>query len=203
MTFELPQLDYEYDALEPHIDAQTMQIHHSKHHQAYTDKFNAALQKQPELFTKQAEDIIAHLDLVSEDIRQAVRNNGGGYVNHKLFWLLLKKDVAMPDKLKEVIERDFDSVEAFKEQFSQAAATQFGSGWAWLVVDEQGKLHVTKIANQDSPLSQGWTPILCLDVWEHAYYLKYQNKRPAYIEAFWNVVNWEKVLELYEKAVMN
>lgn len=200
MTFELPKLEYEYDALEPYIDAQTMEIHHSKHHNAYTEKFNAALAKHPELYDKSAESIIADLNDVPQDIRMAVRNNGGGYINHKLFWEILKKDVAMPSELESAIIDAFGSIDEFKERFNNAAATQFGSGWAWLTTDSDGKLYVENSPNQDSPLTQGRIPILALDVWEHAYYLKYQNKRPAYIEAFWKVINWEKVYELYQNA---
>ncbi|MCF7798421.1 superoxide dismutase [Candidatus Woesearchaeota archaeon] len=203
MTFALPELDYEYDALEPYIDAETMKIHHTKHHQAYTNKFNAALENHPELFEQTAEEIIADLASVPEGVKGAVQNNGGGYVNHKLFWHILGKGAELTGELKTAIEKDFGSVEEFKKQFEDAAATQFGSGWAWLVVDRsQGtaKLVISKTSNQDSPLTDGLTPILCLDVWEHAYYLKYQNKRPEYIEAFWNVVNWNNVAELYKEA---
>ncbi|MFH1290676.1 MAG: superoxide dismutase [Nanoarchaeota archaeon] len=201
MTFELPELGYEFSALEPWIDAKTMEIHHDKHHKAYTDKFNAALESHKELFEKSAEEIISDLDSVPEDIRKAVRNNGGGYVNHALFWRVLKKEVEFAGKIKEAIEREFGSYEEFKKKFSEAAATQFGSGWAWLVVNSDGKLEITSTANQDSPLSEGKRPILTLDVWEHAYYLKYQNKRPNYIESFFNVINWDKVGELYEEAL--
>jgi len=201
MTFALPELEYEYDTLEPYIDAETMKIHHTKHHQAYTDKFNDALTKHPELFEKTAEEIIADLKIVPEDIRTAVRNNGGGYVNHKLFWTLLGTGTELTGELKTSIERNFGSVEEFKKQFEDAATTQFGSGWSWLTTDSSGQLAVKQTSNQNSPLSEGLTPILCLDVWEHAYYLQYQNKRPAYIKAFWNVVNWDKVAELYVKAI--
>ena len=200
MTFELPKLDYDYDSLEPHIDKQTMITHHTKHHQAYTDKFNAALKAYPEFYEKRAEEIIANIANVPKDVRTAVRNNGGGYINHALFWHILGTGTKLSGDLKVAIERDLGSVENFKEAFENAAATQFGSGWAWLVVDSEGKLSVTKTSNQDSPLTDGLTPILCLDVWEHAYYLKYQNKRPDYIKAFWNVVNWDNVAELYENA---
>jgi Fe-Mn family superoxide dismutase len=200
MTFALPELHYEYNALEPYIDEATMRIHHTKHHQAYTDKFNDALTKHPELFEQTAEEILTDLEKVPEAIRMAVRNNGGGYVNHALFWNILGTGTALTGELKTAIEKDFGSVEEFKKQFEEAATTQFGSGWAWLVTDASGQLSVVQTANQDTPLSEGLTPILCLDVWEHAYYLKYQNKRPDYIKAFWNVVNWNKVAELYNKA---
>jgi superoxide dismutase, Fe-Mn family len=200
MTFELPKLPYEYNALEPHIDKATMEVHHDKHHQAYTDKFNTALEKHPKLFEKSAEEIIADLDAVSEDIRAAVRNHGGGYVNHALFWQILGKNNELKGKLREVIEKEFNTVEEFMKQFEEAAMSQFGSGWAWLVVSN-GKLEVMKTSNQDSPLSAGKTPVLCIDVWEHAYYLKYQNKRADYVKAFWNVVNWDKVEELYSQAI--
>lgn len=190
MSFELPKLDYAYDALEPHIDARTMEIHHSKHHQAYVNNFNAAMEKHPEL----SEDLLVYLqDLnkVPEDIRTAVRNNGGGAYNHALFWKVLapatgqKPSASLEAKLVEA----FGSVDAFKEAFSNAAKTRFGSGWAWLVVNN-GKLEVTSTANQDVPAG---APVLALDVWEHAYYLNYQNRRPDYVGAFWNVVNWVEV----------
>ena len=197
MAFELPELGYNYDSLEPYIDAKTMEIHHDKHHKGYTDKFNKALEGHEELSNKSAEEIIKNIDSVSEDIRNAVRNNGGGYVNHKLFWTILKKDVKFEGEIAEAIISKFGGYDKFKDEFSNAAATQFGSGWAWLVVDENGELEITRTSNQNSPLSEGKTPILCIDVWEHAYYLKYQNKRPEYIENFFNVINWEKVNELY------
>lgn len=197
--FILPELGYEYNALEPYIDARTMEIHHTKHHKGYTDKFNSALEKKPELFEKSAEEIIASLEQLPEHIKSAVRNNGGGYVNHSLFWTVLKKDVPFTGEIKIAIERDFGSFEEFKKQFSNAAKTQFGSGWAWLVKDKNGKLTVTSTGNQDSPLTQGLTPILCLDVWEHAYYLHYQNKRPDYIESFFNIINWNEVNRRYKE----
>ncbi|MDP7115734.1 MAG: superoxide dismutase [Candidatus Woesearchaeota archaeon] len=198
MTAELPKLDYEYNALEPHIDAQTMEIHHSKHHQGYTDKFNAAVEG-TDLADKDPIEIIKDLASVPEDIKGAVQNNGGGFVNHALFWKVMSpKGGGEPSgKIGDAIKAKFTSFEKFKEEFSTAAATRFGSGWAWLVVNN-GELEITSTANQDSPLSDGKTPILGLDVWEHAYYLKYQNKRPDYIEAFWNVVNWDYVNQLFE-----
>lgn len=201
MAFELPKLSYEYNALEPHIDSMTMELHHSKHHQAYLDKFNAAIEKHPELFEKTAEQIMMELSSVPEDIRTAVQNNGGGYVNHNLFWEVMtpeKKEVG--EKLKEGIVKDLGSFEKFMADFTEAAKTRFGSGWAWLVVDN-GVLRVMSTGNQDTPLSEGKLPILCLDVWEHAYYLKYQNKRPDYVTAWWNVVNWEMVEKLYLQAI--
>jgi len=191
---ELVKLKYEYDALEPYIDKTTMRIHHSKHHQAYIDKFNAAI-KGTVLEKKRADVILKDLTAVPENIRQAVNNNGGGVWNHNFFWSILKKDVDMPEKLKELLIRNFGSVEKFKEEFTNAALTQFGSGWAWLVIDS-GKLRVVKTSNQDSPISAGLLPVLAIDVWEHAYYLKYQNKRLEYVENFFNVVDWVEVLRL-------
>jgi len=199
MTFELPELGYAYDALEPYIDARTMEIHHSKHHQAYTNNFNKALEGNEELSKKEAEEIIKNLNSFPESIRAAVRNNGGGYVNHNFFWTLLKKDVELKGKIKEEIDKTFGNFDKFKEEFSKAAATRFGSGWAWLVWNN-GKLEIMSTANQDSPLSEGKTLLLCLDVWEHSYYLKYQNKRNEYIEAFFNVINWDKINEYFEKV---
>ena len=190
--FELPKLNYKYNALEPYIDEETMRIHHSKHHQAYTDNFNKAIGETEE----SAEDIIADIDEISEDKRTAVRNNGGGYINHKLFFSLLKKDVECRGEILRAIKKKFGSFDKFKEEFGNAAKTQFGSGWAWLVVDE-GELKIVKTSNQDSPLSDGKKPILCIDVWEHSYYLKYQNRRPEYIENFFHVINWNKVNELF------
>lgn len=195
---ELPALPYAFDALEPHIDAQTMEIHHGRHHAAYVNNLNAALEKYPELFEKSLEDLLASLDSVPEDIRAAVRNNGGGHANHTLFWELMSKNGggAPSGELAEAIDSTFGSFEKFKEEFAKAGATRFGSGWAWLVVDG-GKLSVMSTPNQDTPIMEGKTPLLGLDVWEHAYYLKYQNKRPDYITAFWNVVNWDEVSKRY------
>jgi Fe-Mn family superoxide dismutase len=202
MAFELPPLPYAYNALEPYIDEQTMILHHDKHHNSYLTKFNAALEKHPELASKSAEDIVADLENVPADIRTAVRNHGGGYVNHSLFWQIMTPGGGAEPSgaLADAIKKSFGSFADFKDQFSAAATGQFGSGWAWLVVDSSGNLQVTSTPNQDSPLSQGLKPILGLDVWEHAYYLKYQNKRPDYITAWWSVVNWSKVAELYEHA---
>ena len=202
MSYELPKLAYSYDALEPQIDAQTMEIHHSKHHQAYVDKLNAALEGHDDLAAKSVEDLLRGLDSVPEDIREAVRNHGGGHANHSLFWLIMGKDGGgePSSELADAINSVFGSFDKFKEEFSQAAATRFGSGWAWLIINN-GKLAITSTANQDSPLSDGQTPILGLDVWEHAYYLKYQNKRPGYIAAWWKVVNWQQVEENYKSVI--
>lgn len=202
MAYELKPLPYAYDALEPFIDARTMEIHHSKHHQAYITNLNAALAKYPEIKAETMEDLVAILKDLSKlpaDIQGAVRNNGGGHYNHALFWSLLKKnDGAKPSgKLMDAIVKDFGSFETFQEQFSNAAKTRFGSGWAWLI-KKDGKLVVTSTPNQDTPLAEG-TPLLGLDVWEHAYYLNYQNRRPDYVAAFFNVVNWAKVEELFVK----
>lgn len=198
----LPELPYNYDALEPYIDAKTMEVHHGKHHQAYLDKFNLALEKHPELFRKPVEELLVNLNGVPEDIRTAVKNNGGGYYNHSLFWKFLSPmRQECSGSIAQALIDKFGSIDKFKEEFSNAALNRFGSGWAWLVVKE-GELVITSTANQDCPLSEGATPILCLDVWEHAYYLKYMNKRADYISAFWNVVNWNKVDELYGKAVI-
>ncbi|MDO4775202.1 MAG: superoxide dismutase [Aerococcaceae bacterium] len=197
MTFTLPNLPYAYEALEPTIDARTMEIHHSKHHAAYVSNLNAALENYADLAEKSIEDLIANLNEVPEAVRTAVRNNGGGHLNHSIFWTTLKSPVEnneVPAELKVKLEADFGSVEAFKEAFAKAAATRFGSGWAWLV-DNNGKLEVVSTPNQDNPITDGLKPLLGLDVWEHAYYLNYQNRRPDYIAAFWTVVDWNKVLE--------
>ena len=190
MKHELPQLQYSYDALEPFIDAQTMEIHHSKHHQGYTDKFNTALEKYPELQEKNAEEILREINSleIDEADKKAIVNNGGGYINHSLFWTVLGPEKQVDENLVKEIEETFDSLESFKELFTKEASTKFGSGWTWLVRDENGKLKVYSTSNQDSPLSLGHTPILTLDVWEHAYYLKYQNRRPEYIASWWNVL---------------
>ena len=199
MAFELPALPYATDALEPHIDAKTMEIHHGKHHNAYLTNLNNAIAG-TEWENKSINEILANLDSIPEDKRTAVRNNGGGYANHNLFWEIMSpRQTEMSADLRSAIESAFGSVDSFKDAFAKAAATRFGSGWAWLVVDG-GKLVVTSTPNQDTPLMEGKTPILGLDVWEHAYYLKYQNRRPDYISAWWNVVNWAKVSELYAGA---
>lgn len=193
MTFKLPELNYAYDALEPHIDKETMEIHHTKHHQTYIDNLKKAVEG-TEWADKSIEEIIKNLNDVPEDMRTAVRNNGGGHFNHILYWEVMGPDKGGEPKgtLLEEINKEFGSFDAFKEKFEEAGKGQFGSGWAWLVVDN-GKLAVTKTPNQDNPLTDGKTPILGADVWEHAYYLKYQNKRPDYLKAFWNVVNWDEV----------
>lgn len=195
MVFKLPELPYAYDALEPHIDARTMEIHHSKHHNGYTTKLNAALEKAPALAEKPIEEIIGDLGQVPEEIRTAVRNNGGGYANHSLFWQIMSPDGGGEPSgdLAKAISDAFGDFAAFKDAFSAAAATRFGSGWGWLCKQADGALVVTSTPNQDSPISEGLTPILGLDVWEHAYYLNYQNRRPDYIAAWWAVVNWEEV----------
>ncbi len=202
MAFKLPDLPYAKDALEPHIDARTMEIHHDKHHAGYTNKLNAALEKHPELGDKSVEDLLGNLDSVPADIQTAVQNNGGGFANHTLFWEVMgPQGGGQPGgDLATAINQTFGGFDAFKQAFASAAAGRFGSGWAWLVVDAFGKLQLYSTANQDSPLMNGHTPILGLDVWEHAYYLNYQNRRPDYIEAFWNVVNWDKVAENYARA---
>ncbi|GAE24753.1 manganese superoxide dismutase [Halalkalibacter wakoensis JCM 9140] len=201
MAYELPQLPYAANALEPHIDEATMNIHHGKHHNTYITKLNAALEGHDELASKSIEELVSNLDAVPEDIRGAVRNNGGGHANHSLFWELLSPNGggAPTGELAEAINSTFGSLDAFKEEFANAGANRFGSGWAWLVVDG-GKLVVTSTPNQDTPLMEGKTPILGLDVWEHAYYLNYQNRRPDYINAFWNVVNWDEVAKRYSAA---
>ncbi len=199
MPYELPPLPYDYNALEPHIDEQTMRIHHDKHHAAYINNVNKALEGQTELASLSVEQLLASLDKVPENIRTVVNNNGGGHANHTLFWQLMSPQGGgePTGALAQAINSTFGSFTAFKEQFSAAAIGRFGSGWAWLVVDSAGKLSIMSTPNQDSPISQGLKPILGLDVWEHAYYLKYQNRRPDYIAAWWNVVNWSKVAELY------
>jgi Fe-Mn family superoxide dismutase len=201
MSHDLPNLPYGHDALEPHIDARTMEIHHSKHHAGYVAKLNAALEKHPDLQGKSVEELIADLDSVPKGIRAAVRNNGGGHANHSMFWTLMGPNGggAPGGKLGDAIASAFGDFDTFKQQFSDAAATRFGSGWAWLVVDG-GKLAVTSTPNQDTPLMDGTTPILGLDVWEHAYYLKYQNRRPDYVAAWWNVINWGEVAKRLDQA---
>ncbi|MFU8859846.1 MAG: superoxide dismutase [Cyclonatronaceae bacterium] len=201
MSYTLPDLPYAHNALEPHIDSKTMEIHHGKHHKGYVDKVNAALEGH-ELAKKPIEEVLKNIGAVPADKKQAVINNGGGHANHSLFWTILSPDGggSPAGSLGSAIDSTFGSFEKFRDEFSNAAATRFGSGWAWLCVDGSGNLKVMSTPNQDSPLMQGLTPILGLDVWEHAYYLNYQNRRPDYISAFWNVVNWKKVNELYEAA---
>jgi len=200
--FTLPKLGFEYDALGPYIDAKTMEIHYTKHHQVYTDKLNVALQGQANLLEMTIEEILKNVEAVPDEIRQAVVNNGGGYHNHTLFWSVLSPEggAGPTGVFSEALMSKYGNLEVFKDQFSQAAIARFGSGWAWLVVDEDRKLEIMSSANQDCPLSVGRTPILVLDVWEHAYYLNYQNRRQDYIAAFWNVVNWAEVERRYESA---
>ncbi|WP_413526877.1 superoxide dismutase [Marinilactibacillus psychrotolerans] len=201
MAYTLPELPYAYDALAPHIDEETMRIHHDKHHAAYVNKVNAALENHPELAQLSINELMQKLDSVPEDIKTAVQNNGGGHANHSLFWEILSPNGGgkPSGELSAAIDETFGSFDEFKEKFSATGAGRFGSGWAWLVVTD-GKLEVIDTLNQDSPLSLGKTPILGLDVWEHAYYLNYQNKRPEYISAFWNVVNWDEVAKRYKAA---
>lgn len=199
MAFELPPLPYDYDALEPYIDAETMRLHHDKHHNTYVTALNKALEGQPQLAARSIEQILENLQEVPEDIRMTVRNNGGGHANHSMFWRLMKPkgSEAPKGELLHILESTFGSLDSFKTAFNDAATKRFGSGWAWLFIDKDGKLQITSSANQDSPLSNAVYPLLGLDVWEHAYYLKYQNRRPEYLSAWWNVVNWEEVERLY------
>jgi Fe-Mn family superoxide dismutase len=197
--YTLPSLPYAYNALEPHIDAKTMEIHHTKHHQTYVDKLNAALEKHPDLQALSVEDLLRKFDQVPEEVKTAVKNHGGGHANHSLFWTLLTaQSTGKPtgDLLAE-IEKTFGGYEQFVEKFTAAATNHFGSGWAWLTVSEKKELVIQTTVNQDSPLMLGQTPILGVDVWEHAYYLNYQNRRPEYLKAFWNIINWSKVEELF------
>ena len=195
MAYTLPPLAYPYNALEPHIDARTMEIHHTKHHQAYINNVNNAIKGKADLENKSVEELIANINAIPEDIRNVVRNNGGGHANHTFFWTIIGPNAGgQPQgKVAAAINQAFGSFDAFKEKFAQAATTRFGSGWAWLSVTKEGKLEISSTPNQDSPLMEGKTPILGIDVWEHAYYLHYQNRRPDYIAAFWNVVNWQEV----------
>jgi Fe-Mn family superoxide dismutase len=202
MAFEVPALPYDYTALEPYIDEQTMHLHHDKHHQAYVTNLNAALDKHPELAGKSPEDLIKDLASVPEDIRVAVRNNGGGHVNHTMFWEIMGQGGGgePTGALADAITSTFGSFEAFKTQFNDAGVKRFGSGWAWLVKAAGGGLQIVSTANQDNPMSEGHFPILGNDVWEHAYYLKYQNRRPEYLAAWWNTINWDAVTKRYEEA---
>jgi Fe-Mn family superoxide dismutase len=202
MAHELPPLPYPYESLEPHIDTQTMQIHHDKHHAAYVNNLNAAIAGNAELEGKSAEDLIKNLSAVPEDKRTAVRNNGGGHVNHTMFWEILSANGGAPSgDLAAAIDRDLGGLDALKDAVNKAGAGRFGSGWAWVVSDASGKLSVTSTPNQDNPIMDGsGTPILGVDVWEHAYYLKYQNRRPDYLAAIWNVINWSAVADRYAKA---
>ncbi len=200
MAFELPPLPYDYAALEPHIDEATMKLHHDKHHQTYVTNLNGAVEKHPELGKKSPEELVSDLNAVPEDVRTVVRNNGGGHVNHTMFWQIMGGKGGHPTgPIGDAIKIDFGDFEAFKKQFNETTAKQFGSGWGWLIV-EGGKLKIVTTPNQDNPLSQGHYPILGNDVWEHAYYLKHQNKRPDYLAAWWNVVNWDEINKRFEKA---
>ena len=201
MTYTLPDLPYAYDALEPYIDEETMHLHHDKHHNTYVTNLNAAIEKYPELGEKTIEELLSDMDAIPTDIKTAVRNNGGGHANHSFFWEIMAPNAGgdPTGEIKEAINEAFGDFSSFKEEFKKAAAGRFGSGWAWLVM-ENGKLAITSTANQDSPLMEGKTPILGLDVWEHAYYLKYKNVRPDYIAAFWNVINWDEVNKRFEAA---
>lgn len=202
MAYEVPPLPYAYEALEPHIDAETMHLHHDKHHAAYVNNLNAALEKHPELADKSPEDLVRDLASVPEDIRTAVRNNGGGHVNHTMFWQIMGPNGGgqPTGALAEAINKSFGDFESFKQQFNDAGTKRFGSGWAWLCRESGGKLHIESTANQDNPLSDDHFPIMGNDVWEHAYYLKYQNRRPEYLSAWWNVVNWAEVNKRYERS---
>jgi Fe-Mn family superoxide dismutase len=199
MAFELPPLPYPPDALEPHIDRQTMEIHHGRHHQTYVNNLNGAIEKHPELGNKSVEELLGDLNSVPEDIRTVVRNNGGGHANHSLFWQIMGPNAGgePSGRLADAIKSSFGDFAGFKDALSKAAVGQFGSGWGWLVKDSAGKLSVVGRPNQDSPLMEGMTPILGVDVWEHAYYLRYQNKRPDYVAAWWNTINWEAVSERF------
>ncbi|MBE9888322.1 superoxide dismutase [Enterococcus durans] len=201
MTYTLPDLPYAFDALEPYIDEETMHLHHDKHHNTYVTNLNAAIEKYPELGEKSVEELISDMDAIPTDIKTAVQNNGGGHANHSFFWKIMAPNAGgePTGEIKEAIDEAFGDFATFKEEFKKAAAGRFGSGWAWLVL-EDGKLVITSTANQDSPLMTGQTPILGLDVWEHAYYLKYKNVRPDYIAAFWNVVNWDEVNKQFAAA---
>ncbi|MBW4527966.1 MAG: superoxide dismutase [Phormidium tanganyikae FI6-MK23] len=202
MAFELKPLPYAYDALEPYIDATTMQIHHDKHHAAYVNNLNAAIEKYSDLQSKSVEELVTSLDQVPEDVRAAVRNNAGGHVNHTMFWEIMgaNGNGAPTGAISEAINNSFGSFDAFKQQFNDAGTKRFGSGWVWLVRSSQGGLKVVSTPNQDSPLTEGHTPIMGNDVWEHAYYLKYQNRRPEYLNAWWNVLNWEEINRRFDAA---
>ncbi|MDA9748209.1 superoxide dismutase [bacterium] len=194
MAHSLPDLNYDYSSLEPHIDAKTMEIHHTKHHQTYVTNLNKALDQHPDLYDKSLEFLLLNLSEIPEDIKGAVRNHGGGHHNHSLFWRVIGPNTSQPsDGLLKRLIKDFGSFDEFKSEFADKSTKQFGSGWGWLCEDRSGKLITTSTANQDSPISSGLKPILGIDVWEHAYYLNYQNRRPDYISSFWNIVNWEEV----------
>jgi len=201
--FHLPELGYSYNALEPYIDTKTMETHYSKHHQAYVSGLNAAIEKHPELASKTLDELLLEWETLPEDIKLAIRNHGGGHHNHSLFWRLLKKDSGskISSELEKMIIRDFGSIEKFTIEFENAAKTRFGSGWAWLVINKDKKLQIISTANQDSPLMNGLYPLIGLDVWEHAYYLKYQNRRPDYISEFWKILDWNIVQEELDKNI--
>ncbi len=202
MAHELPPLPYDYSALEPHIDAQTMTLHHDKHHQTYVTNLNTAVEKHPELQNMSAEELVSNLQNVPEDVRTAVRNNGGGHVNHTMFWRIMGPNGGgePTGPIADAINQTFGSFDAFKQQFNAAGAARFGSGWVWLVRDSGGNLSITSTQNQDNPLMEGQFPILGNDVWEHAYYLKYQNRRAEYLQAWWNTVNWDEVNNRLQQA---
>lgn len=204
MVYKLPDLPYDYSALEPYIDEQTMRLHHDMHHQTYVNNLNAALKDHPGLSELPVEELVGQLNKIPENIRKAVRNSGGGHANHSLFWKLLSPhfDTNPEGNLREAIDSEFGSFEKFKQQFTEAAMKVFGLGWAWLVKDNAGQLKIMTTANQDSPLSVGLTPVLGIDVWEHAYYLKYQNLRPKYVEAFWHIVNWEEAGKRFDSELV-
>jgi len=202
MAFEVPPLPYDYNALEPYIDEETMHLHHDKHHQAYVTNANAALQGQTQFENMSADEVLRHINDVPENVRTAVRNNAGGHANHSMFWAIMKPNGGgePTGELAQAINSTFGSFDQFKAAFNDAGAKRFGSGWVWLVMDQSGKLSITSTANQDSPLMEGLFPIMGNDVWEHAYYLKYQNRRPEYLAAWWNVVNWDEIARRYEQA---
>jgi superoxide dismutase, Fe-Mn family len=202
MKHELVKLEYAYNALEPYIDEATMKLHHDKHHQTYVDKLNTALEKYPELQKKKIEELLKDLTKVPEDVRTAVRNHGGGVLNHNMWWTILKKDVKMQGEIAKAIDKDFGSFDNFKKQFTDSALSLFGSGWTWLVLNK-GKLEIMNLSNQDSPLSQGKTPIMLLDLWEHSYYKKFENRRAEYIESFFNIINWVVVEKNYLSSLKN
>jgi len=196
--FKLPNLPYDYNALEPHIDEETMHIHHDKHHNAYMTKLNAALEKHPELFEKSIEEILSDINSIPEDVKTAVINNGGGYYHHSIFWKMMSSDSDGPkNELAKAIDEAFGSFEDFKKQFTEKASTHFASGWTWLVKNTDNKISIISTPNQDSPISKGLTPLIGIDTWEHAYYLKYQNERREYVEAWWNVVNWDYAEKMF------
>src|SRR5205807_4423410 len=202
MVFELPPLPYDYSALEPYIDTQTMQLHHDKHHQAYVTNLNNALKDQAQVASLSLEDLMRRINEVPDSIRTAVRNNGGGHINHTMFWQIMKPNGGgePTGALTSAIQSTFGSFDAFKTAFNDAGVKRFGSGWAWLILDSSGKLQITSTANQDSPFTDGNYPVMGNDVWEHAYYLKYQNRRPDYLNAWWNVVNWDEISRRYQQG---